>query len=104
MLLEDACVLHDRDACRALFADGAVLERAGGAAVRGGDDIARAIAELWASDRTYVSAPRRVLQARDTALVVCETAIHVARRERDRTWRVAISLLDVDPSIRSEEP
>jgi len=52
----------------------------------------------------YVSAPRRVLQPRDTALVVSAAAIHVARRERDRTWRVAISLLDVEPSIRLEEP
>ena len=103
-LLEDAFVLHDGKACRALFADGAVLEHVDGAAARGGDDVARAIAPLWASDRTYVSAPRRVLQARDMALVVSDAAIHVARRERDRTWRVAISLLELDRPIRQEDP
>lgn len=101
-LLEDAFVLHDRDACRALFADGAVLEHAEGAAARGGDEIARAITELWARERTYVSVPRRVLQARGTALVVSEAAIHVVRRERDRTWRVAISLLHLDPTNQED--
>ena len=103
-LLEDAFVLHDRDACRALFADGAVLEHGGRAAARGGEAITRAIAELWARDRTYVSAPRRVLQARDMALVVCDAAVHVARREPDRTWRVAISLLEPETSNRWREP
>lgn len=103
-LLEDAFVLRDRDSCRALFADGAVLEQAGRPAARGGEAIARAITELWAGDRTYVSAPRRVLQAGDTALVVSDAAIHVARRAGDRRWRVEISLLELDESTRSEDP
>ena len=104
ILLEDASVLRDRSSCGALFTAGAVLQQGGAPPAHGREAIAGAFAELWAADRTYVSAPRRVLQARDTALVVCDAAIHVARREPDRTWRVAISLLQPEPSIHWEDP
>jgi hypothetical protein len=35
-----------------------------------------------------------VLQARDMALVLSPAAIHVVRRAPDRTWHIAISLLE----------
>jgi len=63
---------------------------------RGGREIARRTAELWARDRTYLAAPRRVLQARDTALVVARSAISVVRRGGDGAWRYAIALLEDD--------
>ena len=62
---------------------------------RGGEAIGRAAAELWTAGRTYVAGLSRVLQSRETALVVSPAGIHVARRARDGTWRVAISLLDL---------
>ena len=41
--------------------------------------------------------PRRVLQARDTSLVLAGHAINMARRGDDGFWRYAISLLDLGP-------
>ncbi len=93
-LLEDAFVVRDRGAIAALFEDGAVLVTGTTAgAARGGEAIARAAAALWREDITYLAEPQRVLQARDTALVVARHAISVVRRGEDRTWRYAISLL-----------
>jgi uncharacterized protein DUF4440 len=102
-LFEDAFVLRDRGLFDELFDDGAVLMEAGGKEARGGEAIGHALAELWSRDCTYVARPRRVLQARDTALVVADAGIHVLRRGRDRTWRATISLLDFDTTIRSED-
>jgi len=101
-LLEDAFVLRDRAAFDALFDDGAVLMK-DGLEARGGEAIGRALAGLWAGDWTYVAHPRRVLQARDTALVVANPGIHVLRRGSDGAWRAAISLLDLDTSITRED-
>lgn len=100
-LLEDAFVMRDRAAFGALFDDGAVLMKEGLQA-RGGAAISRALAGLWASDWTYVAHPRRVLQARDTALIVANPGLHVLRRGSDKAWRAAISLLDLDPSTTRE--
>ncbi|MEA2331638.1 MAG: hypothetical protein QOH58_1776 [Thermoleophilaceae bacterium] len=102
-LLEDAFVARDRTLFGALFDDGAVLMEVGGSEARGGEAIGRALAELLARDCTYVARPRRVLQARDTALVVADAGIHVLRRGKDRAWRSAISLLDLDTPTRSED-
>ena len=77
-----------RAALEALFDAGAVLVAGGGLEARGRAAIGRALAALWAHDRTYVAAPRHVLQARDTALIVAESGIHVLQRDRDGTWRV----------------
>ena len=60
---------------------------------------ASALAELWDRDRTYVARTRQVLQARDTALVVADTGIHVLHRGGDGTWRATISLLDLDKEL-----
>jgi hypothetical protein len=103
-LLEDAFVLRDRAVAGTLFDDRAVLLDARGAEARGGEAIGRVLAELWTHDRTYVARPRRVLQARDLALLVSDAAVHVLRRSADGTWRAAMSLLHLDPSIRSEDP
>lgn len=102
-LLEDAFVLRDHAECDALFDDAAVLMEAGGMEARGGEAIGRALAELWARDYTYVARPRRVLQTRDTALVVADAGIHVLRRGSDGAWRAAISLLDLDTTTQPED-
>jgi ketosteroid isomerase-like protein len=97
MLFEDAFVVRDRAALAALFEDDAVLVKEGGThEARGGHEIARMATTMWDGNRTYLADPRRVLQARDTALVVAEHGINVVRRSSDGIWRYAISLLDIN--------
>jgi len=80
-----------------LFDSAAVMADArSGREARGGEAIGRALSGVWAVGGTYVARPRRVLQARDTALVVGDAGIHVVRRGSDGTWRAAISLLQLD--------
>jgi ketosteroid isomerase-like protein len=103
-LFEDAFVVRDLDALARLFEDGAVLVAGGGPQeARGAAHIARFATAMWECDRTYLADPRRVLQARDTALVVAERAINVLRRGSDGTWRYAITLLDTDDMTPKEE-
>jgi len=103
-LFEDAFVVRDRDALAQLFEHGAVLAAGGGPQeARGAAQIARFATAMWERDRTYLADPRRVLQARDTALVVAERAINVLRRGSDGTWRYAITLLDTDDTTPKEE-
>src|SRR5680860_841480 len=93
-LFEDAFVIRDREALSQLFEDGAVLLAGDGLQeARGGEEIARFATAMWRCDRTYLADPRRVLQARDTALVVAGRSINVLRRGSDGAWRYAISLL-----------
>jgi hypothetical protein len=69
-LFEDAFLLRDREALIHLFEDGAVLvacDRVQEA--RGSEEISRSAAAMWERDCTYLAEPRRILQARDTALV-----------------------------------
>jgi hypothetical protein len=104
-LLEDAFVLHDPQALAQLFQPGATLVVGGGLPkARGRRQIARVAAQLWDSQRLYLADPRRVLQARDTALVVSGRAINVARRTDNGSWRYAISLLDLDTATNGDEP
>jgi hypothetical protein len=94
-LLEDAFVIRDAHALGELFERGGVL--AGGDALEArGEDIAGLASALWYGDHTYVADPRRILQARDTALIVGERGINVARRGRDGVWQYAIALLSLD--------
>jgi hypothetical protein len=93
VLLEDAFVTRDRDALVELFEDGAVLGAAPGEA-RGGAQIGRLAAAMLERDYSYVAEPERVVQARDTALVVARHGISVVRRRSDGRWLYAISLLD----------
>ena len=93
-LFEDALLVRDRAAVADLFEDGAVIV-AGGTSrqARGRDEIALFATQIWAREPTYLADPHRVLQARDTALVVAPRAINVVRRAGDGTWRYAIALL-----------
>jgi hypothetical protein len=103
-LLEDAFLVRDGAALAGLFEEGAVLvERDGLRAARGGGEIARAAELLWAGERTYVADPQRVLQARDTALVVAERGINVLRRGSDGAWRYAIALVSLDDPTTEEK-
>jgi len=102
-LFEDAFVIRDREALAQLFEKGAVLVVGDGPQARGGEEIARFATAMWERDRTYLADPRRVLQARNTALVVAERSINVVRRGRDGAWRYAISLLALDDTTTKEE-
>ena len=102
-LLEDAFVVRDGAAVAELFEDGAVLADGDGPPARGGQAIARLAAALWAGDRTYVAAPRRVLQARDVALVLADRGVSVARRGSDGAWRYAVALLSLNDTTRGGE-
>ncbi len=103
-LLEDAFVTRDAEAVSAMFDEGAVLVAGDGSPrVRGADAIGRLVAALWEGGRTYVAEPRRVIQARDTALVVGTRAINVVHRGSDGAWRYAISLLALEPGSTKEE-
>ncbi len=102
-LFEDAFVMRDSRALAPLFEDGAVLVAGGGPEARGGEAIARSAATMWEHDRTYYADPRRILQARDTALVVSDLSIGVVRRASDGTWRYAIALLSTEQTTTKEE-
>jgi hypothetical protein len=100
-LLEDAFVLRDNQALAQLFQPGAMLVVGGDLPeARGRRQIARVAAQLWDAERLYLADPQRILQARDTALVVAGRAINVARRTDNGSWRYAISLLDLETATR----
>ena len=100
-LLEDAFVLHDPQALAQLFHPGAMLVVGGDLPeARGRRQIAQVATHLWDSQRLYLAGPRRVLQARDTALVVSGRAINVVRRTDNGSWRYTISLLDLDTATQ----
>jgi hypothetical protein len=103
-LFEDAFVIRDREGLAALFEDGAVLAAGEGLReARGGEEIEHLAAAMWERDRTYLAEPRRVLQARDTALVIGVRSINVIRRGRDGAWRYAIALLSLEQPTTKEE-
>jgi hypothetical protein len=101
-LFEDAFVTRDREALAELFDVGAVLVD-GSREARGGDQIALLAGDMWECDRTYVAEPGRVLQARDTGLIVAERGINVVRRGSDGGWRYAIALLSRDDTTTKED-
>jgi hypothetical protein len=91
-LLEDAVVLRDRDAITQLFEPHAVLLAEGRSrSVRGPVRIAGFVTTMWQQERTYLSRPREVVQADDTALVVGDSGTSVVRRGTDGRWRFVIS-------------
>ena len=100
-LLEDSFVLRDYQALAQLFHPAAVLVTGGGLPeARGRRQIAQVATQLWDSRRLYLADPRRVLQVRDTALVLAGRAINVVRRD-EGSWRYAISLLDLQKATRA---
>jgi hypothetical protein len=88
-LFEDSLLLRDRQVLAELFEDGAVLVVGEERPVRG-EEIAPLALAMWDGEQTYVADPKRVLQARDLALIVSERGINVVRRGRDGFWRYAI--------------
>lgn len=96
-LLEDAFVLRDAAASARLFEPAGVLVVDGLAAARGRAQIGGVCTELWDGGRGYVADPRRVVTARDVALVMGAGAVHVARRARTGSWRYVITVLDAPP-------
>jgi hypothetical protein len=104
-LLEDAFVIGDHVALGRMFESGAVLVGGReGRQARGDREIARLAAELGDRGYRYLADSRRVLQARDTALVVAEQALAVMRRGEDRCWRYAISVLNDDDATGGPRP
>jgi hypothetical protein len=103
-LLEDAFVIRDGEALAELFEDGALLVAVDGAReARGADEIARLASEMWERNRTYLADPPRVLQARNTGLVVTKRGVNVVRRGSDGAWRYAIALLAHDDTTTEED-
>jgi hypothetical protein len=101
-LLEDAFMLHDQHALAQLFQPGAVLVTDGGLPeARGRQQITQVATQLWDAERRYLADPRRVLQVRNTALVLASHALNVARRSDHGSWRYAISLLDLQRPTRT---
>jgi hypothetical protein len=95
-LLEDAFLLCDAGAVARLFEDGGVLVIGEGTRqVRGREAIQRAASLPCHHGRDYVADPRRIFQTRDTALLIGEGAINVARRGHDGSWRFAVSVLRI---------
>jgi hypothetical protein len=63
---------------------------------RGGTEIERRSADMCKRGYSYIADPQRVLQSRDTTLVIAEQAVNVMRRGRDGRWLYAISMLNSD--------
>jgi hypothetical protein len=94
-LLEDVFVLHDHEALLQLFEPRAVLcTGAIASQARGSEAIAQVANLLWDRNHRYLADPRRILQARSTALVLSQQAINVLGRDDSGTWRFAICCLD----------
>jgi ketosteroid isomerase-like protein len=103
-LFEDAFLAKDRDALGELFAEEAVLVAGSGPHhARGAEEIVQLAQALWQSGRTYLADPQRVLQARNTALVLAHHGISVVQRGSDGAWRFAISLLSFNDTTTKEE-
>jgi len=70
---------------------------------RGGEAVGRLATAIREDDHTYVAGSRRVLQARDTALVLSKRSTNVVRRGDDGAWRYAIALLSLDQTTTKEK-
>jgi hypothetical protein len=93
-LLDDALLMRDAEALAQLFEDvGVLVAGRGPRQIRGPGEIAEAAGELWQHQPGYLAGPRRVLQARDTALLLGDGVINVARRGPDGSWKYAITVL-----------
>ena len=102
-LFEDALLVRDHQVLTALFESGATLVMGGQQPVRGGEAIARAALATRDGIGAYVADPRRVLLARDSALVVTDRGVNVMQRGADGSWRYAIVLHAVEQSNGREK-
>ncbi|HLM32728.1 MAG TPA: nuclear transport factor 2 family protein [Gaiellaceae bacterium] len=103
-LLEDAFVTGDAEGVFDMFQEGAVLV-AGvePREARGVHAIRRLVEVLLDRNETYVAEPSRVVQARDTALVLGEAGLNVVRRGGGGAWQYAIALLSSHQAAPDEE-
>ena len=92
-LFEDALLVRDGATLAALFTDDAAFVAGDGPPARGGEAITGLALALWGGGPSYVADPRRVVAARDFALIVAERAISVVRRGCDGTWRYVIAVV-----------
>jgi hypothetical protein len=70
---------------------------------RGAPAIEHLATEMWQRNRTYLADPRRVLQARNTGLILTKQGINVVRRGSDGAWRYAIAVLSQDGTTTEED-
>ena len=93
-LLEDAFLLRDADAVARLFeVDSVLITGDETLRLRRRDDVLRVMSLMCVDGYRYLADPRSVYQARDTALLIGDGIINVARRGQDGSWRFAISML-----------
>src|ERR687897_1788464 len=102
-LFEDALLVRDHQVLTALFESGATLVMSSDEPVRGGEAIARAALASRNGIGAYVADPRRVLLARNSALVVTDQGVNVMQRGNDGAWRYAIVLHAVEESNGREK-
>ena len=102
-LFEDSLLLRDRQVLTALFESGATLVMGYQGPIRGGEAIAHAALTTPFGIGAYVADPRRVLLARNSALVITEQGINVMHRGDDGAWRYAIVLHAVEESNGREK-
>jgi hypothetical protein len=95
-LLEDTLMIGDGETLAGLFEDGAVLVWGNGLMARGVPEIVSVALDARHGFRAYVADPRRILQARDIALIVADQGINVMRRGHDGAWRYAIAVLSIE--------
>ena len=98
MLFEDALVIRDHQNLSALFEPGAMLVTGNEPPARSSEAIVRMALATWGGDHPYVADPRRVVVARDTALIIVEQGMNVVHRDRDGAWRYAIVLHAMEDS------
>src|SRR5215218_11470935 len=102
-LFEDALLVRDHKVLTALFESGATLVMSSDEPVRGGEAIARAALASCNGIGAYVADPRRVLLARNSALVVTDRGVNMMHRGDDGAWRYAIVLHAVEESNGREQ-
>jgi hypothetical protein len=96
--LEDALVIGNANTLAALFEEGATLATGGEQPVRGGEAIARAALATPFGIGAYVADSRRILLARNSALVITDRGINVMHRGGDGVWRYVIVVHAVEES------
>ncbi|MDP9066988.1 MAG: hypothetical protein M3N53_01400 [Actinomycetota bacterium] len=104
ILLEDAFLTGDPQALCDIFEQGAVL--VAGSPPReahGADAICRLARAIVESGLSYLAEPVRVVQARDTAVVLANGGINVVHRGSDGDWRYAIAVLAHEETAHKEE-
>jgi quercetin dioxygenase-like cupin family protein len=102
-LLEDALLLRDHQVLTALFESGATLAMSGERPVRGGEAIAHAALAARNGIGGYVADPRRILLARNSALVITDHGVNVMHRSGDGAWRYTIVFHAMEESKGREQ-